>query len=197
VPPPNVPKETWDKLGDEEKRIAGDEETRKAKMGDAANHGEKYEQGAVDDALGEVEDEYDEDEMDDVLDDDEAMDSEEGKSKVGGFLAALAGVLALGALSAVFPAGLVLAVAGAYVAKKAANKLFSDVTESVREAEEDRPRNSRDLATALQREIVAQLRQGIPDEEMQAGLAAQASPRQTESRAHLDVLISEARSSLS
>lgn len=195
--PPNVPKETWDSLGDEEKRIAGDEETRKAKMNDAANHGEEYEEAAVDDALEEVGDEYDEDEMDDVLDDDEEMDSEEGKSKVGGFLTALAGVLALGALSAVFPAGLVLAVAGAYVAKKAADKLFSDVTESVKEAEEDRPRTSRELATALQKEVVAQLRQGIPDEEMQKGLAAQAPPPKAESKAHLEVLIAEARSALS
>lgn len=196
-PPPNVPKETWDSLGDEEKRIAGDEETRRAKMNDAANHGEEYEDAAVDDALSEVEDEYDEDEMDDILDDDEAMDSEEGKSKVGGFLTALAGVLALGALSAVFPAGLVLAVAGAYVAKKAADKLFSDVTESVKEAEEDRPRNSRDLAAALQKEVVAQLRQGIPDEEMQKGLAARSPAPTAEGKEYLTSLIAEARDALS
>ena len=196
-PPPNVPKETWDNLGDEEKRIAGDEETRRAKMNDAANHGEEYEDAAVDDALSEVEDEYDEDEMDDVLDDDEAMDSEEGKSKVGGFLTALAGVLALGALSAVFPAGLVLAVAGAYVAKKAADKLFSDVTESVKEAEEDRPKTARDLAAALQKEVVAQLRQGIPDEEMEKGLAAQAPAPTVERKEFLAGLIAEGRSALS
>lgn len=157
--------EDYAKMSPEEQRLAHSEESRDSSLKAAGDHAEEHEDALADEAMDDV-DEDEEDAVDDVLKDKKKRNSPEGKSMLGSFLTGLAGVIALGALSAVFPAGIVMAAAGAYVAKKAADKLLSSVTE----AAEQQPQTARELAKALTQHVTASLRDGISNDELAASI---------------------------